>query len=440
MGLVIYVVEIETWSATVHGNSRGRNLLKIFLTIVALLLPAMANAMGADALFKANENKIYQVRVIDVVSGDKATIGSGFAIDANGMIATNYHVVSDMVQYPDRYRLQYRDFQGKQGELTIRAIDVVHDLALVQRSEEGLPYFNLSSTKPSQGIRMFSMGNPFDLGMTIIEGNYNGYLKYSMHEKILFSGSLNPGMSGGPAINTAGEVIGINVSTMGSDISFLVPVNYLQALTRQMNKNGTDFQNDIGKQLRANQKQLLSTLLESEWKLVPFGKGIRVPERISNFTKCWGNSSKEPKLRYRSTYRSCSTEDNIYLSSRLRTGMIRYQYNLLQNKDLNSFQFASLYQQRYKNNGSSGDLEDEENFTPEQCNSSIIFQNNSTWKVSFCTRKYKKYSGLNDMMLVMAQIGVPDQGVLFSMDVSGVEHEAGIQLLKKFSESFQWQN
>ncbi len=415
-------------------------MLKILLLLVAFLLPVTAGATSADTLFKINENKIYQIRVIDIVSGDKSSIGSGFTINAGGMITTNYHVISDVVQYPDRYRLEYQDFEGEQGILSIHAIDIVHDLALVQRPGQGLAYFKLSSVKPSQGSRIFSMGNPFDLGMTIIEGNFNGYLKYSMHEKVLFSGALNPGMSGGPAFDATGQVIGINVSTMGDNISFLVPVKYLQMLDGKKAPNDGDFQADIKLQLLNNQHKLISALLASEWPLVPFGKDIRVPGRIADFIKCWGDSSKETKLRYNKTYRYCSTDDYIYLSSRLRTGIIKYRYNLLQGKDLNRFQFEALYQQSFQNNFPNMGPADEESLSRYQCNSSILSQQNSHWKASFCTRKYKKYHGLYDMMLLMAQLGQADHGIMLSIGISGVEQKAGIQLLKKFSESFQWAN
>ncbi len=413
---------------------------KILLLLIMSLLPLTADATTADLLFKENNSKIYQIRVINVLSGDKSSIGSGFSINDAGMIATNYHVVSEVVQHPDRYRLEYRDYQGDQGTLSIHAIDVVHDLALVQRREKTAAYFKLSSVEPSQGSRTFSMGNPFDLGMTIIEGNYNGRLEYSMHERVLFSASLNPGMSGGPAFDAAGQVVGINVSTMGGDVSFLVPVKYLQKLQEKIKSQTTGFHLDIKEQLFHNQEKLLSTLLSSDWALVPFGKDIRVPERISNFVKCWGDSPQNPKHRYTQTYRTCSTEDNIYLSSSLRTGTMKYRYNLLQAKDLNRFQFESLYQQMYGNNFPNLSAANEQELTPYQCNSSIITQKSSQWKASFCSRKYKKYSGLHDMMLIMAQLGQTDHGVLFSMGISGVEQNAGMQLLKKFSESFQWQN
>ena len=74
------------------------------------------------------------------------------------------------------------------------------------------------------------MGNPLDLGMTILPGTYNGIAGGSFYDRIHFSGSINPGMSGGPVINRNGQVVGINVATAGNQVSFLVPVHKVMDL------------------------------------------------------------------------------------------------------------------------------------------------------------------------------------------------------------------
>jgi serine protease Do len=92
---------------------------------------------------------------------------------------------------------------------------LVHDLAIVKSEEIHGSFFALNETPLKKGSRIFSLGNPLDLGMTIIEGTYSGDIEGSLYDKIHFSGSLNPGMSGGPTIDAKGACIGINVSTAG---------------------------------------------------------------------------------------------------------------------------------------------------------------------------------------------------------------------------------
>ena len=62
---------------------------------------------NARTLFAENKAAILQIRVIDVTSGSKSVIGSGFVINAEGLIATNYHVIQMAASKPEQYRIEY---------------------------------------------------------------------------------------------------------------------------------------------------------------------------------------------------------------------------------------------------------------------------------------------------------------------------------------------
>jgi serine protease Do len=196
---------------------RARIVPLIMIPVIMLAAGAAARGKVAPAagqaseLFSALQERVFQIRVIDKSSGKKSAIGSGFTIDSSGLFATNYHVVSDLVIEPKRYRLEYVAHNGATGPLTLRDIDVVHDLAIVSSDPVHAACFSLNTAPLKKGSRIYSIGNPLDLGMTIIEGTYSGFIERSLYEKIHFSGSLNPGMSGGPAIDARGSVIGVNV-------------------------------------------------------------------------------------------------------------------------------------------------------------------------------------------------------------------------------------
>ena len=83
-----------------------------------------------------------------------------------------------------------------------------------------------------QGERIYSLGNPLDVGFAITEGNYNGLVQRSFYPRIFFGGALNPGMSGGPALDARGRVIGVNVAKRldAEQVSFLVPAEFARAL------------------------------------------------------------------------------------------------------------------------------------------------------------------------------------------------------------------
>ena len=132
-------------------------------------LPAGAQVAEdrASKLFDQHRAAVVQLRVIDLASGDKSSIGSGFQINENGRIVSNYHVVSAYVNAPDRYRLEFLDSTGRRGALTLVDVDVVNDLVLLWTSVPLGGVLELGDSELAQGQRVFSLGNPFDLAMTI---------------------------------------------------------------------------------------------------------------------------------------------------------------------------------------------------------------------------------------------------------------------------------
>ena len=99
----------------------------------------------AEAIFKQLAPSLYQIRIIDKASGEKSTIGSGFQITAQGLIATNYHVISGYARYPQKYTLEYLDHLGNKAPLTLESVDVINDLALVKRQvNESMPFFEIA--------------------------------------------------------------------------------------------------------------------------------------------------------------------------------------------------------------------------------------------------------------------------------------------------------
>jgi len=305
-----------------------------------------AEERAAD-LFETYRNKIFQIRLIDKASGKKSALGSGFLVSDDGLIATNYHVLSMAVAKPGVYRIEYESSEGKQGELTLKSLDIIHDLALVKASAIIAPALKLSDKSPAQGETIYSIGNPMDLGMTVIPGTYNGVYEQSYYRRIHFSGSINPGMSGGPTLNKAGEVVGINVSTAGNQVSFLVPVDELQTLLgshQQKSDEHSDFQALIAQQLHNNQQQLYDQLLALPWETQPLGEAQSL-EELKPFSKCWGDSNAgEEDARFFTVSNSCQAMEHVYLQSRFTTGMVNYQFFWLEAGELNSTQFYNYYQ------------------------------------------------------------------------------------------------
>src|SRR3989338_3777470 len=340
----------------------GKFLLSagIFGIVTAFAAPAFTQSITdeAQAIYGSCPPSVVQIQVIDLATGKKTSIGSGFQFTPEGHIATNFHVVAEAVHSPARFRVESIRHDGVADPVDVLDIDVIHDLAVIRGHESQTAYLSLGHSDLSKGTRIFSMGNPFDLGMSIVEGIYNGLMEDSLYKKILFSGSINPGMSGGPALNKAREVIGINVSTAGNEVSFLVPVEHLEELYARVlaapTASGTigvsdapQWKKRIAGQLTQNQDRYVKRLLDPDWNTLVVGEA-KVPGELLNVFKCWGKSEDKEKDLYTYAYINCSTSDTIFLSSGFSTGNILYKYFWLASKGLNPIRFYNLYENHFR--------------------------------------------------------------------------------------------
>lgn len=166
--------------------------------------------------------------------------GSGFIIDKEGHILTNYHVIADarQVEVTLHNRKKYR--------ATIVGTDRSHDLAVVQIKAPDLQPMTLGdSTHLQVGQKVYAIGNPFGLAGTLTRGIVSSIRSVqepdgvAIDEAIQTDAAINPGNSGGPLLNWHGEVIGINTmiaSNVGQSagIGFAIPINTAKAVLNDL--------------------------------------------------------------------------------------------------------------------------------------------------------------------------------------------------------------
>ena len=421
--------------------------IRYMIVLLVISPPVFASASGnAQSIFERWRSEVYQIRVIDIASADKFSIGSGFLVSPQGHIATNFHVVSSYVHEPDKYTLELVNEQGETQALSLLAIDVIHDLAITQAEGLGTHGLPLSQRGLKNGDRIFSMGNPHDLGMTVIEGTYNGFVQHVRHQQILFSGSLNAGMSGGPAFNAAGEVIGVNVSTGGEQISFLVPVNFLDDLLQQAKNTPRNtqlstaqkqFQDTITQALLADQEKFYAAILTKAVELEKLEE-YSVPVNLSDSLKCWGHTQDKDEELYKGIHQHCRSEDRIFVSGDLYAGHFSYNYEWMDSDQLNALQFYSAVQQRFKHAKLASSYDDEEvsNFN---CHSDRLEIQGQHWKASSCLRAYLKYPGLYDASFVMASLEHKDKTLLVKIGATAISKTNAQGLMQYMMENVQWQ-
>ena len=195
--------------------------------------PAAESALSGTGqrIYERTRPRLLQVRTLLKTQDSQSSVGSGFLVDESGLLVTNYHVISQFALQPSRHRLVYATVDGRQGALELLAFDVVHDLALLRPADpaplagRGAVPLRPADEPLPRGARIFSLGNPLDVGFAVAEGSYNGPVERSFLETLFFGGSLSGGMSGGPALDDQGRLIGVNVAARrdGEQVSFLVP-------------------------------------------------------------------------------------------------------------------------------------------------------------------------------------------------------------------------
>ncbi|GGO70871.1 hypothetical protein GCM10010982_25410 [Bowmanella pacifica] len=419
-------------------------LTSLIGTTVCLLCSLVSTTLLAEEnakdVFGHYQPALFQIRMIEVESGNKSSIGSGFQVSDDGLIVTNYHVISDSVFSPKKYRIEYLTHTGETGPLTLQHIDVVNDLALVRRKVEGAEHFPLADSLPAQGDSIFSLGNPHDLGMIVVPGTYNGLKKSSFNQKIHFTGSINPGMSGGPTVNASGQVVGVNVATAGNQIGFLVPLAPLQALVaRAKDATPERFMDEIQRQLIVNQERLLSPFIQAPWPLASLGQAS-VAGEVVDFLPCWGNSNADDKnARYLTVQKRCRLDEEIFLNQRLRTGTLELEYEWLTSNKLSSAAFYNLYEQGMQSAG-PGNNAGKENVTNYQCQQQRVSNaQNMKLRFVFCTRAYKDFDQLFDVLILGASYGQAQQGLISHFTLAGVTQQMSQAFTQRFVEAMAWQ-
>jgi len=216
----------------------------------------ITEAAGGEALDSEEQNNIsvYRKNIPSVVNVTSRAMsfdffygmvpqegqGSGFVIDKDGHILTNYHVIADARQ------VEVTMHNRKKYKATVVGTDPPHDLAVIQIKAPDLVPAVLGDSRNLQvGQKVYAIGNPFGLAGTMTRGivssirpvrEPNGAM---IEEAIQTDAAINPGNSGGPMMNWHGEVIGINtmiLSSVGqnSGVGFAIPINTAKAVLNDL--------------------------------------------------------------------------------------------------------------------------------------------------------------------------------------------------------------
>ena len=141
-GCLLGVVLVLSGVGALHAQPRAA------ASIEATPQPLSENAR--DVLTRVRP-AIVQIKGFFGANTAQAFHGTGFAVAPGGVLLTNYHVVAELVQFPEKYRLEYYTPEGRTGKITVLAIDVLHDLAVVRADDFAPSPLALEAVVPAKG-------------------------------------------------------------------------------------------------------------------------------------------------------------------------------------------------------------------------------------------------------------------------------------------------
>jgi S1-C subfamily serine protease len=182
-------------------------------------------------------------------SGVQVASGSGFVLDKEGHIVTNYHVVDGAS------KVEVTFIDGTTVHAKVVGTDPSSDLAVIQadvKSSLLQPVELGDSSALVVGEQVYALGNPFGLDWTLTSGIVSavgrtiqsGTSNYSIPEVVQTDAAINPGNSGGPLLDRNGRVIGVNAqivsqSNSSSGVGFAIPVSIVKRVAPALIKNGS---------------------------------------------------------------------------------------------------------------------------------------------------------------------------------------------------------
>jgi S1-C subfamily serine protease len=169
--------------------------------------------------------------------------GSGFIINAGGLVLTNAHVVKGA----DKVSVTLKDNRVLEGK--VMGIDTITDVAVVKLNGTNLPTVKLGNSEQIKpGEWAIAIGNPLGLDNTVTAGIVSATGRSSSQvgdpqkrvNYIQTDAAINPGNSGGPLLNANGQVIGMNTAILknAQGLGFAIPINQVQRIANQLATTG----------------------------------------------------------------------------------------------------------------------------------------------------------------------------------------------------------
>jgi serine protease Do len=413
------------------------------LDAAALDAEIASQELSGDAQVRldAARESVVQIRGFFHKSETSAFHGSGFAVDDGLRIVTNYHVVAQAVLHPRQYRLEYLASDGRTGPLHILAIDVRNDLAVVAAEDLELPPLRLRGEIPAQGERAWSIGFPLNLGLTITEGVANGLVEDSIVQRVHYTGAINGGMSGGPALDTRGRVYGVNVSVVSGRqlVGFIVPARHIPPLLARVREpmdlslSAQQLRQRVTAQVLAYEAEVLEAQPDSaDTQTV---QGYTLPTQISPHVECSTVDESSPHVLVSVDTVSCWIPALIRVQQGVHVAGLSMRHRILQSEGLHPLQFERQVNSLAAAPRRTGSAAHVAAFA---CRDALVSLDGFDARISTCVRQYRLFAGLYDFDVTVVSIDDELQALVSRLALQGVSFDTGKKTMERYLGALQW--
>jgi hypothetical protein len=379
---------------------------------LAVLAALQAAVPGNERVFERTKGSVVTVEVHSGNKDAKNALGSGYLVSAEGLVVTNYHVVGSFVSHPARYQIRVKT-AARECPATLVQFDVANDLALLQAPCVDAPPLKLAAVAPPPGSSIVAFGNPHGLGLSLIEGIFNGFAEKGVVERMLLSMPLNSGMSGGPILDGAGVVIGTNVSVMylSNSLSFGVPAAKAADLLARapLPSDERALLEEASRQLAAVDAATTSHVIDA----------FTAPGQTQTVTVCWDDTQVFKDQGITKTRYGCDLQFTPSLDEIGPVGSVELLYEHFAATGsrhgfydhLEDHGAAHLeVEPRDPNNGV---------WSAPECVSDRVAAGAITWKVNTCVSALVKHPGFFQFDLAATSVNLPREAVFLALHMKG---------------------
>ncbi len=391
--------------------------------------PSALSAQSAK-VFDRYSPSIYKVEILERHSSSPSIVGTAFVVDSSGLLITNYHVVTNLVFEPQDYRIRLVSTDGAHVDsVQVLRVDAAHDLAILSARVPHEVPLHFGDTPPGVGDPVFSLGFPLNLSATVVAGSFSGPMPNTLETTFHFTGSLNPGMSGGPTMLADGRVVGVNVATSGNQLSYLVPAAWARALLAEPRPKKIDLLADVRSSLDDVQRQLSKVVSAAGMGETDI-EGYRLPKPKGDLFDCSAGPIQNGDFSYEGVIYRCGLHDLIELDPDHRSPILAMEHVVMSSTKLIPTRFNSLYSEWFTTL-QQGDIAGSDWATKYRCETSNVRNRQGLkLRVAQCWRRRPDLPGIYDLFVRTAILGAGRSGVVSTYAMDGTTRDNGLSLIR----------